>query len=47
MKILLDSCVWGKARHELEAAEHDVVWSGDWPSDPGDEEILTRAHDEG
>ncbi|MCD4727570.1 MAG: DUF5615 family PIN-like protein [Pirellulales bacterium] len=46
MKILLDSCVWGKARHELETAGHDVVWSGDWPSDPGDEEILARAHDE-
>ena len=47
MKILMDSCVWGKARHELEAAGHDVVWSGDWPTDPGDEEILARAHDEG
>lgn len=44
MKILLDTCVWGKARHELEAAGHDVVWSGDWPNDPGDEEILARAH---
>jgi predicted nuclease of predicted toxin-antitoxin system len=47
MKILLDSCVWGKARPELEAAGHDVVWSGDWPTDPGDEEILARAHSEG
>lgn len=24
------------------AAGHDVVWSGDWPTDPGDEEILRR-----
>ncbi len=47
MKILLDSCVWGKARHELEAAGHDVVWSGGWPNDPGDEEILAIAHDQG
>lgn len=47
MKILLDSCVWGKARHELEAAGHDVVWSGDWPNDPGDEEILAIANDQG
>jgi predicted nuclease of predicted toxin-antitoxin system len=47
MKILLDSCVWGKARVELEAAGHDVVWSGDWPKDPGDEEILARAHEQG
>ena len=21
-----------------------MVWAGDWPSDPGDEEILDRAH---
>ena len=47
MKILLDSCVWGKARAELEAEGHDVVWSGNWPKDPGDEEILARAHDQG
>jgi len=46
MKILLDSCVWGKALAELEAAGHDVVWSGDWPRDPGDEEILARAREQ-
>ena len=40
MKILLDSCVWGKARGELGSAGHDVVWAGNWPKDPGDEEIL-------
>lgn len=47
MKILLDSCVWGKARPELEAAGHNVVWSGDWPHDPGDEEIMVQARAEG
>ena len=47
MRILLDSCVWGKARAELEAAGHDVVWSGDWPKDPGDEEILAVAYGQG
>jgi len=47
MKVLLDSCVWGKVRAELEVAGHDVVWSGDWPEDPGDEEILARANAEG
>ena len=47
MKILLDSYVWGKARHELEAAGHDVVYTGDWPNDPGDEEILAIAHAQG
>ena len=40
MRILLDSCVWGKARAELEAAGHDAIWAGDWPNDPGDAEIL-------
>ena len=47
MKLLLDACVWGGARQELKAAGHDVVWAGEWPTDPGDEEILARAHREG
>ncbi|MBI3463896.1 MAG: DUF5615 family PIN-like protein [Planctomycetes bacterium] len=46
MKILLDSCVWGKAAGELTAAGHDVIWAGDWPEDPGDAAILARAHTE-
>jgi len=46
LKILLDACVWGGARAHLEAAGHDVVWAGDWAEDPGDEEILARAHRE-
>ena len=46
MKILLDTCVWGGARTNLEVAGHDVIWAGDWPEDPGDEEILARAHKE-
>ena len=47
MKVLLDTCVWGGARGELAGAGHDVVWSGDWPEDPGDEEILATAFREG
>jgi hypothetical protein len=47
MKLLLDTCVWGKAADELRAAGHDVVWAGAWPQDPGDEEILKLAHSEG
>lgn len=43
MKVLLDSCVWSRAKAELIAAGHDVVWSGDWDRDPGDEEILRIA----
>lgn len=43
MKLLLDSCIWKGAGTELAAAGHDVVWVGDWPADPGDEEILAFA----
>jgi predicted nuclease of predicted toxin-antitoxin system len=46
MKILLDTCVWGGAKTELIANGYDVVWTGDLPIDPGDEEILARAHRE-
>lgn len=43
MRVLLDSCVWGGARSAIAAVGHDVEWTGDWPADPGDEEILARA----
>jgi len=43
MKVLLDSCVWGGAKSVIKAAGHDVTWSGDWPSDPGDEAISQLA----
>jgi predicted nuclease of predicted toxin-antitoxin system len=46
VKLLLDACVWGKAADALRALGHDVDWAGDWPEDPGDEEILKRAHRE-
>ncbi len=44
MKLLLDTCVWGGAKQALATDGHDVEWSGDWPKDPGDEEILSIAH---
>ena len=47
MRLLLDTCVWGKTRKALEIAGHDVLWAGDWTEDPGDEEILSRARREG
>lgn len=47
MKILLDTCVWGGSRQQLEIAGHDAIWRGDLPEDPGDEEILSRAYNEG
>jgi len=47
MKLLLDSCVWGGVREELQAHGHDVSAAPDWGVDPGDEEILRRAHQQG
>lgn len=44
MKLLLDTCVSGVARSEIEADGHDVVWAGAWSVDPGDDEILAQAH---
>jgi predicted nuclease of predicted toxin-antitoxin system len=46
MNLLLDTCVWGRAKGELQAFGHDVLWTGDWPQDPGDEDILAQAHRE-
>ncbi len=46
MKILLDTCVWGGVKAMLQEAGHDVTWSGDWQSDPGDAEILAIAYHE-
>jgi predicted nuclease of predicted toxin-antitoxin system len=34
----------GGAKAELQAAGHDVLWTGDLPQDPGDEDILAQAH---
>jgi predicted nuclease of predicted toxin-antitoxin system len=47
MRLLLDTCVWGGAVNEIRMAGHDVIWSGDWSEDPGDDEILARAYSEG
>lgn len=46
MRVLLDTCVSGLAAEVLKQAGHDVIWSGDWPTDPGDQEILRRAASE-
>jgi len=46
MKVLLDTCIWGGAKYVLIEAGHDVVWTGDWEHDPGDEEILAYAYSE-
>ena len=46
MKVLLDSCISGLAVESIRRAGHDVVWVGDWPHYPGDEQILRTAADE-
>ena len=46
MKLLLDTCVWGGAKAELQVSGHDAIWTGDLDQDPGDEEILAQAHRE-
>jgi predicted nuclease of predicted toxin-antitoxin system len=46
VKLLIDTCISGTVRDALQAAGHDAVWTGDWPQDPGDDEILNHAHQE-
>ena len=46
MKLLIDTCISGTVRDALQAAGHDALWTGDWPQDPGDDEILDHAHQE-
>ena len=45
--LLLDTCVWGGTLGYLRESGHDVVWTGDLPEDPGDDEILEQAVREG
>jgi predicted nuclease of predicted toxin-antitoxin system len=47
MMVLLDTCVSGTLRQPLRAAGHDVIGTGEWEEDPGDESILDYAHSEG
>ncbi len=43
MRVLLDSCIWGGAKTNLEIAGHDVMWVGDFINDPGDIAIIQLA----
>ena len=43
MKILLDTCISGILKTALTLAGRDVVWAGEWTTDPGDDEILALA----
>lgn len=44
MKVLLDSCIAGSVAPALSAAGHEVECVADWPQDPGDTAILSRAY---
>jgi predicted nuclease of predicted toxin-antitoxin system len=46
MRILLDTNISMRVRDDLIAAGYDVIWTGDWDVDPGDEEILNFAYRE-
>lgn len=46
IKLLLDTCVWGGVRAQLQTNGYDVIYAGDWLEDPGDDEILARAYQE-
>ncbi|MCW6035635.1 DUF5615 family PIN-like protein [Spirulina subsalsa FACHB-351] len=46
MRILLDTCVSALVLSHLLKAGFDVVWTGDWLTDPDDEEILATAYRE-
>jgi predicted nuclease of predicted toxin-antitoxin system len=45
MKILLDTNISFLVHDELILGGYDVIWSGDWEIDPGNEEILKIAYD--
>jgi predicted nuclease of predicted toxin-antitoxin system len=47
VKVLLDACIAPSARDQLTILGHEVDWAGDWDADPGDEQVLARAHQEG
>jgi len=46
MNLLIDTCVWHGVCTNLLSAGHNVIWVGDWPEDPGDEDILLAAYQE-
>lgn len=43
-RLLLDTCIWGGAVPVLRSHGHDVIWTGERDTDPGDLAILTEAH---
>lgn len=46
MRLLVDNCLSPRLADRLRDAGHDVVFAGDWGTDPGDAELLARARAE-
>jgi predicted nuclease of predicted toxin-antitoxin system len=46
MRLLIDSCVSKFAVNDLRGVGYDLVWIPAEGTDPGDTEILNRAHQE-
>jgi predicted nuclease of predicted toxin-antitoxin system len=46
MNLLLDTCVSSLLARSIRTAGHDVVWTGDWEKDPGDDAIMAYAFQE-
>jgi predicted nuclease of predicted toxin-antitoxin system len=47
VKFLFDACVSSGVSRKFQSEGHDTLWAGDWPENPGDDEIMERAHREG
>ena len=47
MRLLVDACAGRRLAHALRTAGHNVDFVGDWPGDPGDDEILEAARTQG
>lgn len=47
MKLLLDSCIGGRAVRYLREKGYEVEWAIEWGRDPGDREILKTAFIQG
>ena len=47
MKLVVDVCAGQRLAAAMKKAGHEVDFVGNWPSDPGDQEILKKAYDTG
>jgi predicted nuclease of predicted toxin-antitoxin system len=45
VRLLIDGCLSPATVERLLDAGHDVEWVGNWPTDPGDVDVLHAAHE--